>query len=105
MTTPVHSTVLRISHESEDELDRKLIAIMTHRGYVVTKAAPDRITIAELAKRVGRRVSVVSRSLTRPSCPPFEALKGKRRTLWIVPNDKLISYLTTNPSGRPASKI
>lgn len=105
MSEPTHATTLRISHSTEDELNRKLTAIMHARGFVVSRAAPERISVGELAKRVNRRVSTVCRSLRRQNCPPFESRKGKRRTLWIEPNERLISYLTNpSPGGRPTQE-
>lgn len=85
--------VLRISHESQDELERKLVVIMERLGYRVEKPA-EQITVSELAKMVGRPLSTVSRSLRRPTCPDFDRVRGTRRTLRLTPNPRLIAFLT-----------
>lgn len=87
-------TTLRLDYSSEDELNRKLRIIMRKRGFVVTEAAPIQLTVSELAKIVNRPLSTVSRALNRPSCPDYVSKKGKRRTLWIIPNDRLLSFLS-----------
>lgn len=67
MTTPLNQTVLRLAYATEDELDRKLILTLQRRGYVVTKARPEEITMKELASRVGRSPATISRALGRPA--------------------------------------
>lgn len=99
MTEPIHATVLRISHSSEDELDRKLTVIMQRRGFHVEKAAAERITVGELARRVGRNLTNVSTMLRQSDCPSFVHNKGKRRILWLEPNERLMTHLTPTPKG------
>lgn len=86
---------LTIHFEDEQERDRKLRAIMERLGYTVTANPPERITIGELARRVRRPVSTVSRSLRRGSCPAFIGKQGVRRILWIQPTPALLLFLTT----------
>ena len=85
-------TVLRLSYADEDELDRKLIAVMTRRGFTVEKRASG-ITVGELARMVGRSAGSVSRSLRRASCPQFDGVRGKRRYVSIIANERLLGYL------------
>lgn len=87
-------TTLRLDYSSEDELNRKLRIIMRKRGFVVTDAAPQRLSVGELAKLVQRPVSTVSMALKRPSCPEYDCKRGKRRILWIELNDRLLSFLS-----------
>lgn len=86
-------THIKISYADEDELNRKLSSIMHRRGFVVTKADPERMTVGQLARMVGRPVSTVSRALKRPSCPPFESGRGRVRKVWIAPNARLLAFL------------
>jgi len=94
--------ICKISYADNAELIAKMKSIAARFGYIMTAADPGRLTVGELAKLVHRPVSTVTRSLRRPSCPEFVFAKGKRRILWIEPNDRLVSYLQ-NPScgGRP----
>jgi len=84
--------VLRISHESQDELERKLVTIMERYGYRVERPA-QQVTVKELCALVGRSVGSVSRSLHRPSCPDFDCVRGKRRIIRLTPNPRLLAYL------------
>lgn len=85
--------VLRLTHESEVDLTAKLAHILRRRGYCVTPAQPERLSVGQLARLVGRPVSTVCMSLRRPSCPPFVSAKGKRRFIWIEVNERLLSFL------------
>lgn len=89
-------TTLRISFCSEDELDVKLALIMRHRGYHVERPPTEMITVKELARRVGRSNGSVSRSLHRPMCPSFHAIRGKRRILKLEPNARLLAWLAAD---------
>lgn len=105
MTAPLNQTVLRIAFSSEDELNRKLCEVMRKRGFEVAPAQKERLTVGQLAKRINRPVSTVSRSLTRPTCPEFVCQRGKKRIVWLEPNDRLLSFLEsipthTNPTAR-----
>lgn len=88
------TTVLRIEYQSQDEKARRLIAILSAMGYRVERTTLPAVTIPELAARVGRHPRSISRSLRRVSCPPFEAKRGRRRIITLVPNDRLIAFLT-----------
>lgn len=93
-----------LQYENNAELDRKLKTIMERRGFHVSPIAPERISVAELARRVGRPVPSVSKSLRSLSCPSFERKMGVRRILWLEPNDRLLSYLQNPPlGGRPTN--
>lgn len=87
------TSTFKLSHASEDELTRKLIIVMQRRGYRVERANPERISVGQLSKRVGRPLSTVSRSLRRPSCPPYVAGRGKTRLLWVEVTAGLLAYL------------
>lgn len=91
---------LRLSYADEAELDGKLKAIMHRRGFVVAPAAPERITVGELARRLGRNISNVSTQLRSKHCPPFESGMGKRRIVWLIPNDRLLSFLRNATPGQ-----
>lgn len=84
-----------LDYQSNDELTAKLKAIASSLGYVMTKADPVMVTMGELSRLVNRPVSTVSRSIGRPSCPPVNAMRGKKRILKIEPTPELISFLTT----------
>lgn len=90
---------LTIHFEDEHERNRKLVVIMEKLGYTVTANPVERISVGELARRVNRRVSTVSRSLRRAGCPPFVGKQGKRRLIWIEPTRALLAYLET-PTAR-----
>lgn len=92
--------VLRIQYEDEQEKVRKLRAVLARLGYRSELANPIRMTVGELARSLGRNVSNVSTQLRRKHCPPYVSGKGKRKILWIEPNDDLLSYLTHNTPGR-----
>jgi hypothetical protein len=94
MTAPLNQTVLRLPHTDTADLVRKLRVILGRLGYRVEAENPVRMTVGELAKMLHRPVSTVSRSFKRPSCPPFVCQRGKRRILWLEPNDRLLAYLT-----------
>lgn len=93
------SGVLRISYDNANEMREKLCTAVRRLGYHVTPALPERITVGELARRVGRELSTVSMSLRRKSCPPFESLRGKKQILWLEPTEKLMTYLRENRKG------
>lgn len=81
------------SHETDEELTRKLIAVLEARGYRVTKPETA-ITVGELARQLGRNTNSVSRSLVRPSCPIFASTRsGTGRILSLEPSEKLLKYL------------
>lgn len=91
-----------LEYADNAELVAKLRAVAASFGYTMTKANPGRVTVGELAKLVHRPVSTVSRALSRPSCPPFVAKRGKKRILWLEPNDRLLSFLANGASeGAP----
>lgn len=92
--------ILRLTYSDEADLDAKLKSIMHRRGFVVEPAAPERLTVGLLAKRLGRNLTNVSTQLRSAHCPPFERQMGKRRILWLVPNDRLLSFLRNATSGQ-----
>jgi hypothetical protein len=97
---------LRISYDTIQERDEKLISIVRRLGYRVEPALPERLTVSQLADRVNRRPDTVSMSLKRPSCPPYECLRGKRRILWIEPSAALLAFLSEDRKGqRPPQKL
>lgn len=100
MTAPLNSSVLRISHTDTADLVGKLKVILGRLGYRVENANPGRVTVGELAKLVHRNTSNVSTRLRSPHCPPYVSAKGKRRLLWIEPNDRLLSFLTNAHPGQ-----
>jgi hypothetical protein len=79
---------IQLSYEDDADLCRKCRAIIEAR-----EPKPERITIGDLARRVGRPVPCVSRALRRPSAPPFIGRQGKRRLLWIEPTTELLAWL------------
>lgn len=85
--------VIRISFADEQEMDRKLVAIMEKRGFRVERLEPAQLTVSQLARVVKRNFKSVSRSLHRISCPPFDCVKGKKRILKLTPNPRLLAYL------------
>lgn len=87
-----------LHYDNYHELAAKLKIIANRLGYVMTKADPVMVTMAELSRLVNRPVSTVSRSISRPSCPPVNARRGKKRILRIEPTEELISFLTNPPS-------
>lgn len=91
--------VLRISYTDEAEKVAKLRSILGRLGYRSELANPGRVTVGELAKLVHRNLSNISTRLRSPHCPPYVSARGKRRILWIEPNDALLSYLTNNTPG------
>jgi len=94
-----------LTYSDNAELCAKLKSIAARFGYRMEKLDPGRLTVGELARLVHRPVSTVTRSLQRPSCPEFVSKRGKRRILWIEPNDRLISYLQNPPfGGRPTKE-
>lgn len=93
-------STLRISYSDEHERTRKLLAIVERLGYVVTAAPAERITVGELAGRVQRPLSTVSRALRRASCPDFVGKQGMKRIVWIEPNAKLLAFLGENRKGK-----
>ncbi len=90
---------LTIHYADEHEKTRKLLAIVTALGYVVTAAPAERITVGELARRLRRPISTVSMSLRRPSCPPFVGKQGVKRIVWLEPNPRLLAFLRENRKG------
>ena len=99
-TRRTQTTVTKFSHQTEDELIRKLTATLNKLGYVVTKASPERITVGALAKLVNRNVTNVRTRLRSPHCPPFVHAKGKCRILWLELNEPLLAYLRTAYAGQ-----
>lgn len=96
---------LTITFEDDAERDRKLASIMQTLGFTVTRTPPERVTVGELAKLVGRSVATVSRSLRRGSCPDFNGRQGVKKLLWLEPNPQLIDYLTPRQAQGRAAKI
>lgn len=92
--------VLRISYADEHEKERKLCAIVRALGYRVEPGLPERITVGELARRVGRKAGTVSMSLRRPHCPPFESKRGKKQIIWLEPNPELLAFLSEDRKGQ-----
>lgn len=90
---------LTISYSSEAERLAKLKSVVARLD-----PPPERISVGELARRTGRRVSTVSRALRRPSCPGFIGKQGKRRLLWIEPTTALLAWLAVNRKGERSKK-
>jgi hypothetical protein len=92
------TTRVFFNYDSEQSLNEQIIRFMAKRGFIVERACPERITVKELAARVGRKVGSVSRSLRSPRCPAWDAITGRgerrRRILRIAPSERLISFLT-----------
>jgi hypothetical protein len=104
MTAPIHSSVLRISHEDAADLVAKLRVVLGRLGYRVEAANPVRMTVRELAGSLHKKVSTASKALRSPTCPDFVCKKGKRRILWLEPNDRLLDHLQNPPlGGRPTN--
>jgi predicted transcriptional regulator len=85
-------TILRIEYATEEEKERKLVAMLNAMGFVCTKTALEAVTVGELARQCGRPVQSVSRALHRYGLENFkhEAGHGKTRKrilrLWPDPN-------------------
>lgn len=92
--------VLRIQYEDEAEKVAKLRSILGRLGYRSELANPQRLTVGELAKMLGRNMSNVSTQLRSKHCPPFVSAKGKKRILWLEPNDDLLSFLANSTKGQ-----
>ncbi len=73
---------------------RAVIAKLTKARLTAKEPAPERLTVGELSRRVGRRVSCVSRALRAPSCPDYVGKQGLRRLLWVEVNTGLLAYLS-----------
>lgn len=89
-----------VEYSDQAEMIVKLRAIASRLGYELTKAAPERISVGQLARLVGRPVSTVSRALRRPSCPDFQARQGRRRIVWIIASPALLSFLRNSTPGQ-----
>lgn len=100
MTAPLNPSVLRISHTDTADLVAKCKVILGRLGYRVEKSGPCRLTVGELAKLVHRNTSNVSTRLRSPHCPPYVSAKGKRRILWLEPNERLLSFLANSTPGQ-----
>lgn len=100
MTAPLNSSVLRISHTDTADLVAKLRVVLGRLGYRVENANPGRVSVGELARLVHRNVTNVSTRLRSPHCPPYVSAKGKRRILWLEPNERLLSFLANSTPGQ-----
>lgn len=99
MTTPVSAqSVCKIAYSSTDELIAKLRIIANRHGYDLVPLKGERITVKELCRRV--RHNNISERLKSPLCPWFHYRRGKRRIVWLVPNQPLLDYLTNNTKGK-----
>lgn len=91
---------LRLNYRDEADLDEKLKIILECRGYIVFTATKERISVRELARRVGKNLSNVSTRLRSPHCPAFVCAMGKKRILWLEPNERLLSFLRNSTTGQ-----
>ena len=98
MTAPLTS-VIGFKAESRPELETAIARQMTAWGWTCHREEAPMITVASLARQVGRGVASVSRSLHRASAPPFDAIYGRglkrRRILKIRATAELLEYLKT----------
>jgi len=97
MSEALTPNCVRFSYADDGELDRKLIATLEKRGYHVTRKSTERITVGELARRVGRPLQTVSAMLHRDDCPLANVQYGfgqiRKRILWLEPTERLIDWL------------
>lgn len=86
---------ITLDYRDDAELARKCQSILDTIGH-----KPERITVGELARRLGRHTTTVSVSLRRRrrrSCPEFRHALGKKRILWLEPTRELLEYLKPQP--------
>lgn len=87
-----------LQYENDAELCQKL------RSILLRKEPPaERISVGELARRTGLNLTNLSTKLRRPDCPHFVSHRGKKRILWLEPNDALMRFLTNAPTNPPAT--
>lgn len=84
-----------VHYENDAELCQKLRSILARK-----EPPAERITVGELARRTGLKLTNLSTKLRRPDCPHFVSYRGKKRILTLEPNDALIAYLKTRPIRR-----
>lgn len=89
-----------LDYADNAELIGKLKIIAHRFGYRMERAFTERITVGELARRTGRNLSNVSTRIRSKHCPPFVFGVGRRKILWLEPNDQLISFLTNSTPGQ-----
>lgn len=96
MIASIEERATAFSHKTDEELYTKLATVLRARGWTVTppERKPERITVQELSRRMGRSAQSVSRSLRRSRCPAYDCHLGESgRILWITPTEELERFL------------